>query len=260
MDEAGESFLLNSSIITQDYIGASWDGSADPTLERLGVAKMVSDFDLIYPWNQRKRVAMDTGGNVVGYHSSFDTNFWQDGSAVDWAEYETNGWNCMVQVPKFWYRQYKESGVWKFLISAHPKVGFYLHPAFYALNGDAKDYYYLSAFEGKVISSTLRSLPYYQPTTNVTMTNFITYAEENGKPIFEELVRKHQDRIIEEREKTQYSFKSRRRAINRLGLPEVKAYRLAKLELENKQLHIEMEKKEHIEPELKPLIIVHVQG
>jgi hypothetical protein len=86
------------------------------------------------------------------------------------------------------------------------------------------------------------------------------YAEENGKPIFEELVRKHQDRIIEEREKTQYSFKSRRRAINRLGLPEVKAYRLAKLELENKQLHIEMEKKEHIEPELKPLIIVHVQG
>ncbi|MFH2001273.1 MAG: helicase-related protein, partial [Planctomycetota bacterium] len=60
------------------------------------------------------------------------------------------------------------------------------------------------------------------------------YAEENGKPIFEELVRKHQDRIIEEREKTQYSFKSRRRAINRLGLPEVKAYRLAKLELENK--------------------------
>jgi len=85
-------------------------------------------------------------------------------------------------------------------------------------------------------------------------------AEENGKPIFEELVRKHQDCIIEERGKTQYSFKSRRRSINRLGLPEVRAYRLAKLELENKQFHIEMEKKEHIEPELKPLIIVHVQG
>jgi hypothetical protein len=86
------------------------------------------------------------------------------------------------------------------------------------------------------------------------------YAEESGKPIFEELVRKHQDRIAEEREKTQYSFKSRRRAINRLGLPEVRTYRLAKLELESKQFHMEMQKKERIQPELKPLIIVHVQG
>jgi ERCC4-related helicase len=85
-------------------------------------------------------------------------------------------------------------------------------------------------------------------------------AEENGKPIVEELVRKHQDCIIEERGKTQYSYESRRRAINRLGLPEVRTYRLSKLELEAKQLHMEMQKKELIEPELKPLIIVHVQG
>ncbi|MDP2645951.1 MAG: helicase-related protein [Desulfobacterales bacterium] len=86
------------------------------------------------------------------------------------------------------------------------------------------------------------------------------YAEESGKPIFEELVRKHQDRLAEEREKTQYSFKSRRSAINRLGLAEVRAYRLSKLELEAKQFHLEMQKKEQIDPELKPLIIVHVQG
>ena len=86
------------------------------------------------------------------------------------------------------------------------------------------------------------------------------FAEESGKPIFEGLVRKHQDRITEEREKTQYSVKSRRKAINRLGLPEVRAYRLAKLELEAKQFHLEMQKKERLQPELKPLIIVHVQG
>ncbi len=85
-------------------------------------------------------------------------------------------------------------------------------------------------------------------------------AEESGKPIFEDLVRKHQDRITEEREKSQYSFNSRRSVINRLGLSEVRAYRLAKLELEAKQVHLEMEKKERIQPELKPLIIVHVQG
>lgn len=84
-------------------------------------------------------------------------------------------------------------------------------------------------------------------------------AEESGKPIFEELVRKHQDRITEEREKAQYSFESRRKAINRLGLSEVRAYRLEKLEFEAKQFFKEIEKREQIEPELKPLIVMHVQ-
>lgn len=84
-------------------------------------------------------------------------------------------------------------------------------------------------------------------------------AEESGKPIFEELVRKHQDRITEEREKARYSFDSRRKAINRLGLSEVRAYRLEKVEFEAKQFFKEIEKREQIEPELKPLIVMHVQ-
>lgn len=85
-------------------------------------------------------------------------------------------------------------------------------------------------------------------------------AEENGKPLFEELVRRHRDRMAEEKEKAQYSFESRRKAIHKLGLPEVRAYRLSKLELEARQFHMEMEKREQIQPDLTPLIIVHVQG
>ncbi len=85
-------------------------------------------------------------------------------------------------------------------------------------------------------------------------------AEENGKPLFEELVRRHQDRMAEEREKAAYSFESRRRAIHNLGLPEVRDYRLSKLELEAGGFHREMEKREQVQPDLTPLIIVHVQG
>ncbi len=87
-----------------------------------------------------------------------------------------------------------------------------------------------------------------------------TIAEENGKPLFEELVRRHQDRMAEEREKAKYSFASRRKLIHKLGLPEVRAYRHSKLELEARQFHTEMEKREQVQPDLTPLIIVHVQG
>jgi hypothetical protein len=186
----GKSFLINPAIIAQDSVGIYWDGSADPTCERTGVAKNVSDFDLIYPFNQRRRVALDSSGNVVGIHSSFDTNFWQDGSAVDWSAYETDGWNCMVQVPKFWYRQFKDSGGWHFEISAYPKSGFAIHPAFLNSNGTQRDYYYISAFEGWADSTIaevdrpLRSLPNKQPvsSTNVTgtFTAFQGYATNAG--------------------------------------------------------------------------------
>ncbi len=85
-------------------------------------------------------------------------------------------------------------------------------------------------------------------------------AEKNGKPLFEDLVRRHQDRMAEEREKAAYSFESRRRAIDNLGLPEVRDYRLSKLELEAGEFHREMKKREQVQPDLTPLIIVHVQG
>ena len=84
-------------------------------------------------------------------------------------------------------------------------------------------------------------------------------AEENGKPLFEELVRRHQDRMAEEREKAEYAFESRRRAIHKLGLPEVRAYRLSKLEQEAARFFSEMKKSEQVQPDLTPLIIVHVQ-
>jgi hypothetical protein len=138
------------------------------------------DFDTLYPWNRRRRVALDSSGNVVGYHAADNTDNWADGTPVDWSAYESNGYNCMVQVPKFYYKQQKTS-VWEFSISPVPKPGYNLHPAFIDSNGYARDYYYISAFEGWVdTNSKLRSLPYKQPSTDITFTNFKTYASNGG--------------------------------------------------------------------------------
>ncbi len=142
------------------------------------------DFDTLYPWNRRRRVALDSSGNVVGYHAADNTDNWADGTPVDWSAYESNGYNCMVQVPKFYYKQQKTT-IWEFSISPVPKTGYALHPAFIDSNGYARDYYYISAFEGWVdADSKLRSLPYKQPSTSEdvtgTFTAFQGYASNGG--------------------------------------------------------------------------------
>ena len=51
-------------------------------------------------------------------------------------------------------------------------------------------------------------------------------AEEHGKPIYEALVQEHRTRIAREREKADYAFAARRKTIERIGLPQVRNYRL----------------------------------
>ena len=85
-------------------------------------------------------------------------------------------------------------------------------------------------------------------------------AEESGRALFEDLARRHQEWVGEERDRTRYSFEARKRAISRLRLPEVRTHRLTRLELEMRAAHAELEKADQIQPDLIPLIIVHVQG
>jgi len=85
-------------------------------------------------------------------------------------------------------------------------------------------------------------------------------AEEKGKAIYDELLQIHHERLSKEQEKATYAFESRRKAINNLGLPEVKAYRLAKLDLEAKNFREEIENQYNVQPEMIPLIMTHVQG
>ena len=85
-------------------------------------------------------------------------------------------------------------------------------------------------------------------------------ASENGRPIYEDCVRKHRAKLAQEQENSRYSFKARRRMIERIGLPEVRTYRLAQLEREEVDWMTDFKSRQEVSPELVPLVIVTVEG
>lgn len=143
-----------------------------------------SYFDTISPWKDMKRVALAPDKTVIGYHHPDDTNKWEDSTPVDWTEYENNGWNCMVQIPKFYYKSelgtVNGNKTFRWYISDTPAPGFKVHPAFIRA-GVEKDYIYFSAFEGSWISYKLRSLPNKSVMNNRTIVQFRTDAQANGE-------------------------------------------------------------------------------
>lgn len=85
-------------------------------------------------------------------------------------------------------------------------------------------------------------------------------AEAHGKSIYEELLQEHRARIKHEREKADYAFSSRRRAIQRIGLPQVRNYRQNLLMQEERGFQEEINKKAKAYPEMYPLLVIRVEG
>jgi len=85
-------------------------------------------------------------------------------------------------------------------------------------------------------------------------------AEQKGKTIYDELVAAHWERLVREREKGEYAFAARRRAIERIGLPQVRNHRLSLLEQEEERFHEQLKSRAQILPEMTPLLIVRVEG
>ena len=85
-------------------------------------------------------------------------------------------------------------------------------------------------------------------------------AEEHGKPIYEALVQEHRGRIAREREKADYAFAARRKTVERIGLPQVRNYRLNLLSQEERSFQEQLDQKAHALPELSPLIIIRVES
>jgi predicted GIY-YIG superfamily endonuclease len=83
-------------------------------------------------------------------------------------------------------------------------------------------------------------------------------AERQGKTIYDELVQAHRERLAREREKGEYAFAARRRAIERIGLPQVRNHRLSQLAQEERRFIDQIKKQYTILPELAPLIIMRV--
>ncbi|WYL94113.1 MAG: hypothetical protein HEQ35_09825 [Gloeotrichia echinulata IR180] len=84
-------------------------------------------------------------------------------------------------------------------------------------------------------------------------------ASLQGKTIYEELVRKYQQQLELEQEKCLYAFAARRRAIERIGLPQVRDYRLTQLAQEEKAGSEAMQQSLEVTPELVPLLLMRVE-
>jgi len=88
----------------------------------------------------------------------------------------------------------------------------------------------------------------------------LTAAEEHGKSIYEALVQELRVRIAREREKADYAFAARRRAAGRIGLPQVRDYRLSLLAQEERSCQEQIDQKAHAYPEITPLLVIRVKG
>jgi len=83
-------------------------------------------------------------------------------------------------------------------------------------------------------------------------------AERQGEDAFHELYARHQQRLKREREKGRYALQVRREALGRLGLPEVRQYRLKRLDEEERAWAAELHKRELILPDLQPVVLLRV--
>lgn len=85
-------------------------------------------------------------------------------------------------------------------------------------------------------------------------------AEQHGKTIYDELVHLHRERLTRERERGEFAFAARRKAIERIGLPEVRNHRLSLLKQEEQRFREQLKLKAQIIPDMVPLLLVRVEG
>ena len=83
-------------------------------------------------------------------------------------------------------------------------------------------------------------------------------AEEHGRTVFHELTQKHAERIAQERRKMAVAFASRRRSIERIGLPQVRDFRMGQLQQEETAWRQGLAEREAALPDLTPLLLVAI--
>lgn len=137
----------------KDIVGLCVDYE-NKTFTRLAGAVNLSqgaDFNKFTMYGGRRRCNVSDDGTIVAYYG--DENYAEDGS---------NG-QVMVYQPAFYYKvvplkleKNSDSGIGyhlrkaNYYVSARPKTGFKLHPAFYDENGNAINYILFSADEGSM--------------------------------------------------------------------------------------------------------------
>jgi hypothetical protein len=85
-------------------------------------------------------------------------------------------------------------------------------------------------------------------------------AQKYGRPIYEELLQKHGQRLSQDRERGEYVFAARRRIVNRIGLATVRAHRQIQLDQEERAWREQLKRRSDVEPEMVPLLLISVKG
>jgi hypothetical protein len=85
-------------------------------------------------------------------------------------------------------------------------------------------------------------------------------AEKEGLTFYRELMSRHNEFVKQKKENGEYSFSARRHAAERIGLPEVKNFRLAQIQKEEHAWKQDLDRMNAITPELTCHIIVKCKG
>ncbi len=86
----------------------------------------------------------------------------------------------------------------------------------------------------------------------------LSVAEQAGQELFDTMQEAHFAALAREEERGMIAFASRHRAIDRLGLPEVRQFRLARLDEDELQWRSELESARQIVPEMRPLLMLNI--
>ena len=83
-------------------------------------------------------------------------------------------------------------------------------------------------------------------------------AEQAGQELFDALQQAHLASVAREEERGIVSFASRRKAIERVGLPEVRQFRLSRCDADESEWRHELLSARQIVPEIRPLLILRI--
>ncbi|MGB0155509.1 MAG: DEAD/DEAH box helicase [Verrucomicrobiales bacterium] len=83
---------------------------------------------------------------------------------------------------------------------------------------------------------------------------------EEGRSYWDQMERDHLRRWESERARAQHHFASRRRMVERVGLAEVRGYRLRQLEADESQRMSELEAQKTLLPDIEPLVILSLHS
>ena len=86
------------------------------------------------------------------------------------------------------------------------------------------------------------------------------HAVQQGRQQYRDVQSVLQQRIAQERERGDFAFAARRRAVERIGLPEVRNFRLARLEQEERTWRDQLASQAMVVPELTAITLVRVSG